>query len=289
MRKISFVMLFVLVMPLIALGQAAEYSHHPPKVLVIGREDVKPGKSAAHEKSEAAWTQAFARAKWPSYFLAMSSFSGPSQVWFCIGYDSFADMEKDTMAQRKSAIVTAAQSKYGPAESEFLEGGRGIVATLNPDISYHADFNLPEMRYFRVRTTRVKYGHDAEYVEARKMLNAAFEKAGVKQSAVSFRVVSGAPAGTYLTFFPSKSAAEWDRQGPTLREALGGEYDKFLSLLDKSVTGYEDNLFEFSNKMSYMSPETIAADKWWAPKPAAAAPAADKTSAAPAKKEPAAK
>ena len=285
MRKTSLVMLFVLVMPLIAMAQSSEYSNHPPKVLVIGREDVKPGKSGAHEKSEAAWTQAFARAKWPTYFLAMSSVSGPSQVWFCIGYDSFADMEKDTMAQRKSAMITAAQNHYGPAESEFLEGGRGIIATLNPDISYHSNFNLPEMRYFRVRTTRLKYGHDADYIEARKMINAAFEKAGAKQPAVSFHVLSGAPSGTYLTFYPSKSAAEWDQPGPTMREALGGDYDKALSLLDKSVNGYEDNVFEFSNKMSYMSPQTIAADKWWAPK--AEASAADKSAAPAAKKEPA--
>jgi hypothetical protein len=100
---------------------------------------------------------------------------------------------------------------------------------------------------------------------------------------VTFHVTSGAPAGTYLTFYPSKSAAEWDQHGPTLREMFGGDYDKFMSLLDKSVSGYEDNVFEFSNTMSYMSPQMIAADKWWAPK---AAPAANKDATATTKKEP---
>ena len=287
MRRIAFVMLLVLVMPLIAMAQTSEYSHRPPKVLVIGREDVKPGKGMAHEKSEAAWAQAFARAKWPTYYLGMSSVSGPSQVWFCVGYDSFAAMEKDTLAQRKSAILTAAQNQYGSAESEFLEGGRQLIAKFSEEISYKPNFDLAEMRYFRVRTTRVKFGHDADYLELRKMLNAAFEKAGSKQSVVTFQVTGGAPAGTYLTFYPSKSAAEWDQPGPSLRELFGGDYDKFMSLVDKSVAGFEDNIFEFSNRMSYMSPQMTAADNWWAPK--AAAPAADKGTAAPAKKEPAKK
>lgn len=283
MRRIALVMLLVLAMPLITMAQTSEYSNHPPKVLVIGREDVKPGKGMAHDRSETAWTQAFVRAKWPTYFLAINSVSGPSQVWFCQGYDSFADMEKDTQAQRKSSILTAARNQYGSAESEYLEGGRQLIATLSADMSYLPNFNLTEMRYFRVRTTRVKYGHDADYTDLRKMLNAAFERAGSKQSIVTFHVTGGAPAGTYLTFYPSKSAADWDQPGPNLRETLGGDYDKFMSLLDKAVTGYEDNVFEFSNTMSYMSLQMISADKWWAPK--TAAPATDKDAAAPAKKE----
>jgi hypothetical protein len=283
MRRIAFVMLLALGMPLITMAQTSEYSGHPPKVLVIGREDVKPGKGMAHEKSETAWTQAFVRAKWPTYFLAMSSLSGPSQVWFCQGYDSFADMEKDNRAQGKSSILTAARNQYGSAETEYLEGGRSLIATLSEEMSYRPNFNLAEMRYFRVRTTRVKYGHDGDYAELRKMLNAAFEKAGSKQSIVTFHVTGGAPAGTYLTFYPSKSAADWDQPGPNLREMFGGDYDKFMSLVDKAVTGYEDNVFEFSNTMSYASPQMIAADKWWAPK--AAAPVSGKGMAAPAKKE----
>jgi len=264
-------MLFALVMPLLTMAQTGDYSNHPPKILSIGREDVKPGKAMAHEKSETAWTQAFARAKWPTYFLAMSSLSGPAQVWFCSGYDSFADMEKDNHAQAKSAALTAARNQYGSAETEFLEGGRSLVATLSEDISYKANFNLPEMRYFRVRTSHVKFGHDADYIELRKMVNAAFEKAGWKQPSVTFHVVDGAPAGTYITFYPSKSLAEYDQPGPNLREMLGGDYDKFMSLVDKAVTGYSDELFEFSPGMTYASPQMIAADKYWAPK--AAAPA----------------
>ena len=40
----------------------------PPKVLVIQREYLKPGKAgAAHDKTESVFVQAMARAKWPTH------------------------------------------------------------------------------------------------------------------------------------------------------------------------------------------------------------------------------
>lgn len=267
-RIVAIAMLLALAIPVVAVAQTSDYTMHPPKVLVIGREDVKPGRGPAHEKSEAAWTQAFVRAQWPAHFLGMSAISGPGQVWFCTGYDSFADMEKDNQAGEKSAAITAALNQYGPAETDFLSGSRQLIATYKEDLSHRPNFNLAQMRYFRVRMTRVKFGHDAEYGELRKLLNSAFEKAGQDLHAVTYQVMTGAPAGTYLTFYPSKSAAEWDQQSPALPQLLGDDYGKFQSLVEKSVAGYEDTIFQFSNKMSYPSQEMIAADPgFWTPKP----------------------
>ncbi|MEO7136682.1 MAG: hypothetical protein ABI037_03100 [Gemmatimonadales bacterium] len=47
-----------------------------PKVLLIFREQVKPGKDSAHEKVEAGWPRAFAKAKWPTNYLAMTTMTG---------------------------------------------------------------------------------------------------------------------------------------------------------------------------------------------------------------------
>ena len=37
----------------------------PPKMLQIIREQVKPGKTSAHEKVEMGWPRAYAKANWP--------------------------------------------------------------------------------------------------------------------------------------------------------------------------------------------------------------------------------
>ncbi len=48
----------------------------PPKVLVIEREFVKPGKSGSiHAKSESAFVNAMTAAKWPTHYLAAESMS----------------------------------------------------------------------------------------------------------------------------------------------------------------------------------------------------------------------
>jgi hypothetical protein len=45
----------------------------PPKIIQIFREEVKPGKTAAHAKIEVGWPRAFAKAKWPVYYMAVTS------------------------------------------------------------------------------------------------------------------------------------------------------------------------------------------------------------------------
>jgi hypothetical protein len=70
----------------------------PPKVLLIDREFLKPGKGGApHEKTESAFVQAAMRAKEPTHYLAMNSLSGKNRALFLFGYDSFEAWEKDNM------------------------------------------------------------------------------------------------------------------------------------------------------------------------------------------------
>lgn len=66
----------------------------PPNVIQIYREEVKPGKVAAHEKTEVGWPRAFAKANSPDHYIAMTSMTGPNEAWFINGYDSLATLEK---------------------------------------------------------------------------------------------------------------------------------------------------------------------------------------------------
>src|SRR5580704_5262128 len=76
---------------------AAQDTMGPPPVLVIQREFLKPGKAGnPHERTESAFVQAFTAAKWPTYYLGMTSLSGRSRALFIFGYGTFAAWEKDT-------------------------------------------------------------------------------------------------------------------------------------------------------------------------------------------------
>src|SRR5437868_6305220 len=83
--------------------QAIAQTPPPPKVLTIFREDVKPGRSAAHEKLEAGYPAAMRKAKWTTYSLAMTSVSGVGDAWFLTGYPSLEAMEADHRNTEKNA------------------------------------------------------------------------------------------------------------------------------------------------------------------------------------------
>jgi len=140
---------------------------------------------------------------------------------------------------------------------------------LRDDLSYKPAVKLGEMRYFNVRTVRVRPGHDNEYVEIRKLVNAARDKASTDEHQAVFQIVAGAPRGTYLVFTPIKSAAQFD-EGPNqaYQDALGDEgRQKLADLANKAIVSSEDTIFAFSPKMSNPAAGMVAADPaYWKPK-----------------------
>ncbi len=91
----------------VLLAQAQQVMLTPPKVLVITREVLKPGKGAAHEKWETGWPRAFAKAKWPTRYLAVSSMTGENRALYMSGYESLAAWEADTRAIEQNAVLSA--------------------------------------------------------------------------------------------------------------------------------------------------------------------------------------
>jgi hypothetical protein len=92
----------------------------PPKVLVIDREYTKPGKDGGiHEKSESAFVNALAAAKWPTHYLAMKSMSGKPRALFMFGYASFEDWEKDNHAMAKVPALEAALDRASMADGSY--------------------------------------------------------------------------------------------------------------------------------------------------------------------------
>jgi hypothetical protein len=259
----------------------------PPKVLQIFREEVKPGKIVAHEKWETGWPRAFAKAGWTTYYLGITSVSGPNEAWFLTGYDSFAAWEKDRANLDNTAALKAEDDRLSQGDGEFLSGARSIVAALREDLSSKTSIKLGTMRYFRIVTYRVRPGHETDFADAAKIVRDAYEKAKVDVPWAAYQIVSGMPGPTFLVFLPMKSLEEIDAaqaRSKTIQEAEGEENAKKLQkLASDGFLSSESNLFAFNPKMSYIAPETASADPaFWTPKPAAA-PAAKEKAKKPAK------
>ncbi len=247
----------------------------PPKVLVVDREFLKPGKGgSAHEKAESAFVQAFARAKWPTHYLAANSLSGKNRALFFIAYDSFEAWEKDNMAQQNNPTLSAALDRALFNDGDLLSEADASVLVYNEEQSLRAPVDIAHMRYFEISLYRVRPGHRKEWSDAVQLVKAAYEKVPGTHWAM-YEAMFGQEDVTYIVIIPRKSAAEIDHESEESKAfmaAMGGDGMKQLGELERSAVEFtQTNLFQFNPAMSYPRDEWVKADPdFWKPKPAAA-------------------
>jgi hypothetical protein len=245
----------------------------PPKILVINREVLKPGKGGAtHQKTESAFVRAMAAAKDPTYYIGMDSVSGASRSLFFTGYDSFAEWEKDALAEQKNATLSTALDRAAVADGDLLQTYETSYYILRDDYSLNAATDLAHDRYFQIGVFHVKPGHDEDWSTIMHLVKDAYAKIPDAQWAM-FERLYGGPDNYFIYIIPLKSAAEIDRNlatGPKFVEAIGQEgLKKLNNLMAESVDQIETNLFALNPTISYTNPETIKADpSFWKPAPA---------------------
>src|ERR1700753_3801975 len=89
----------------------------PPKILVIQREFLKPGKDGAvHVKSESAFIHALANAKASPRYIAMTSLSGQPRALFFAGFPSLSVWEEEAKSLRNDAALSAALDRASLAD-----------------------------------------------------------------------------------------------------------------------------------------------------------------------------
>ncbi len=245
----------------------------PPKVLVINREVLKPGKTGAtHQKTESAFVRAMAAAKDPQYYLGMDSLSGPSRSLFFTGYGSFAEWEKDALGEQKNAVLSAALDRASLADGDLLQSFETSAFVLREDYSLNAATDLAHDRYFEIGVYHVKPGHTGDWDAIVKLVKDAYAKVPDVQWAMYERAYGGSQ-NYFLYITPLKSAAEIDRNfanGPKFVEAIGKDgLKKLEDLMAESVDQIETNLFALNPAISYASPDLIKGDPaFWKPAPA---------------------
>ena len=257
--------------------EAADEHMTPPKVLVINREYLKPGKAGSlHEKSESAFIRAMTAAKWPTHYFAADSLSGPSRALFFVGYDSFEAWEKDNLATAKNATLSGALDHAALADGELLNSYDTNVFAYRDDLSLRPSIKVENMRYFEITRFVVRPGHGHEWETLVKMYINAYEKASPNAHWATFESVYGADnGGVFLAFNPMKSLAEVDQSmgdGKKVMESMSeSDRKKFAELEASSTVSIQTNLFVFNPRMSYPWEEWIKADPFWKPRTTAPA------------------
>lgn len=258
MRKtVAFLITSTLLLAAVAFGQEMG---GPPKILQIGREEVKTGKGPAHEAYEARWTTAV-KAKTKTPYIGMVSINS-NEAWWITGYDSFAALEKD------GAATESVMTQFVPGDAEYINSTRGMIARFRDDLSYNVSKPLGDAHGFTITTARVRPGHVTEYEELRKTVKEAFTRGNNSNARFAiYQVVAGAPAGTFLVFAPFKSLGERDAQMGMASPFNAEEQAKLNDLASKAIISSEPQIFMFNPKFSNPSADLVAAaPDFWKPK-----------------------
>ena len=273
MKKITGTLLLCVMWPGIvaAQGSAAGVTS-PPKVLVVTREYVKPGKNGmTHEKTESAFVQAFRTANWPTRYFAADSLSGKARSLFFTGYDSFEAWEKDAQAVQKNTTLSEALDQAGVADGDLLDEVDTSALVYRQEYSLRASVDIAHMRYFDISLYRVRPGHQKDWDDLVKAVLPAYDKMPDVHWA-TYEAVYGQQGTTYIIFTPMKSAAEIDQgfaRDKQFEAAMGPAGMKRISDLEAAaVDSSQSNLFMFNPRMSYPPDAWVKADPdFWAPKP----------------------
>jgi hypothetical protein len=246
----------------------------PPSLLVIYREEVRPGKAAAHTANEQAWAAAFTKGQAPIHWLGMTTVAGPNEAWFLSPYESYAAFQKTNDAMEGSAALTVEQDKFSGQESELLNRTSTIIARYQPTLSYQPKVAIPQMRYMQIDIVQVKPGHGGDYTEAWRGIVAAHEKAKMNEHWAVYAVQSGMPTGTLLFIYPLKSLDHLDgvpamHTGNEYREAVGESGRARQNQITRDGVAMQQTLlFAFRPRMSLLPKDFIDQDSaFWTPKP----------------------
>lgn len=240
----------------------------PPKVLLIVREDIKPGTMGTHNRHSAEFAGIFSKLKTPNHRIALVPVAGSeNEVIYLTGVDTFAELEGIQKAtdEKMSAVSGNMKADLDRLDKEapaLHAGMRDMLAVFRPEYGYGPPVNLPTMRYMAVTTVRLRPGQEDQYAELVKLQKAARDKAKAELHVAAFQVIAGTPSTTLMFFRPMKSLAEYDlRIGPRVRDAMSEDQQKKADkLAAESIVFTETSVYAFSPQMSYVSKEMIAGD-----------------------------
>lgn len=182
----------------------------PPPILQICREFIKPGKHAEVLKIERDSVAAQARLKSPHSYLTIASMSGPDDLWWLHGSDSYGGFEKEQAKVAAIPGLLEAWARIPVLKADLVSDPRTIFARFRDDLSYGGGLSGARTRYFLITTVSVRPGHGGEFAELRQIIRDGHESARAADNLSVYEVESGMPDGTFLVF---SAAANLDDAG----------------------------------------------------------------------------
>jgi hypothetical protein len=234
-----------------------------PKYLQIFRETLKPGRAADHAKWEAGWPAAYEKAGSKQPYLAISSLTGSPEVWYLSPYASQAAMG-EAMAADEGPALASELERLSKGDGEFLSSTSAMQLAAAPELSQGAFPDISKVRFYEITMLRVKIGYDSEWGEAMQAYKAAVAKAAPAASWRAYRVMAGAPGGTYFLMSTTASFADFDKMAAddeTIWKSVPpDELTKMVKFFKEGILSIVTQRYKVEPSMSYVDAATKAKD-----------------------------
>lgn len=247
----------------------------PPKLLVLVHQEFRFGKESARAKLAASISRACDHLTVPNSWIDLQSITGPPEGFSFDPFDSFEQIDKAFVAWGQIFTSHPELARMQDEMRALQTSERAIIAVRRDDLGYRKDrIDLSKARFMRVLEVRLRPGHESDFVEAFKTLNAAYEKIDADMPWVVYQANVGIPSPAFIVFVPMRVLKENDAllaRSDKLRDAEGEEgFQRMQQIARDAYASTESNLYSISVATSHVSKEFASGDpEFWSVKPAA--------------------
>jgi hypothetical protein len=200
--------------------------------------------------------------------MGMVSSTGTPQTWSLELHNSFASIEDLQQALAKAMFnARAVGAVSGQSQDDLLAAPRTMIALYEHDWSYRPDEAvrlLPKARYIGVTIHRIRVGLEGEFGQLVRLRKLTADSINLNRPELAYRVVSGAPAGTYLLIAPLANLRAMDEglnDVPAFAAPVADERAKAAPKAAEIEIGRENLLFSVVPNLSYVSDDFAAVDQ----------------------------
>ena len=239
-----------------------------PKLLILQREEIKPGKVTAHTQTANRFVQIAEKNQAGIYRVGGMAIAGNTNEIFYLSFaDSFADYERNTDYPKP---MVAELANFEAQTGDVHQSQRTVIAQFVPALSYRPEAHaaaLNNAKRINLFILRTRPGTYDQVQEIGKLYVDAYKKAGITEEYwLAFSVRAGMPANTWIFVEALPSLAALDRNvEERFIKALGEENWKKISPMIKEVTFSEESIIVgVDPTVSRPTEEMVAANpSWW--------------------------
>jgi hypothetical protein len=257
----------------------------PPKVLLLVHQQFRFGKEGERRKLEVAISRASEHLRVPNDWIDLESLSGPTEALFFDPFDSFAQLDTAFADWGRIFATHPELARMQEEIKALVTSERTIIAVRRDDLGYRPQaIDLSKARFMRVLEVRLHPGRESDFVEAFRILSAAYERIKADMSWVVYQVNVGMPSPAFLVFVPMRVLKQNDdllNWRNSIQEAEREDAaHQTEQIAREAYAATESNLYAISPAMSHVSKDFADGDPaFWSQKPSAAAKPAPRKNA----------